>query len=131
MSLQLIPVMINGHPAHMDELMAIAKEHNLVVIEDCAQCYLAYRLRGIQRWHVINIHQVIPYSWSTHLDDADMSSMHQVTPMIGSTARVIHETRMHSFPRSRYYKGQIVGSFGEYTPVGMVMVDHRPSCDVV
>ena len=38
----LIPVMINGHPAHMDELMAIAAKHDLRVIEDCAQCYLAY-----------------------------------------------------------------------------------------
>ena len=37
----LIPVMINGHPAHMDELMAIAAKHDLRVIEDCAQCYLA------------------------------------------------------------------------------------------
>ena len=38
----LIPVMINGVPAHMDELMALAEEHSLAVIEDCAQCYLSY-----------------------------------------------------------------------------------------
>ena len=34
--------MINGHPAHIDELMALCNEHNLAMIEDCAQCYLAY-----------------------------------------------------------------------------------------
>lgn len=34
--------MINGHPAHIDELMALCKKHDLAMIEDCAQCYLAY-----------------------------------------------------------------------------------------
>lgn len=33
----IIPVHIAGNPADMDNIMAIAKEHNLVVIEDTAQ----------------------------------------------------------------------------------------------
>ncbi len=33
----IIPVHLFGHPADMDEIMAIAKKHNLKVIEDCAQ----------------------------------------------------------------------------------------------
>ncbi len=33
----IIPVHLYGQPADMDELMALAKAHNLVVIEDCAQ----------------------------------------------------------------------------------------------
>lgn len=33
----IMPVHIYGHPCHMDELMAIAKKHNLLVIEDCAE----------------------------------------------------------------------------------------------
>ena len=33
----LVVVHLFGHPAPMDELMALAKEHNLAVIEDCAQ----------------------------------------------------------------------------------------------
>lgn len=33
----IMPVHIYGHPCHMEELMAIAKEHNLLVIEDCAE----------------------------------------------------------------------------------------------
>jgi len=33
----IIPVHIYGHPAEMDEIMAIAKRHSLVVIEDAAQ----------------------------------------------------------------------------------------------
>jgi perosamine synthetase len=34
-------VHIFGNPAKMDEIMAIAKKHNLLVIEDCAQAPLA------------------------------------------------------------------------------------------
>ncbi|HRJ70665.1 MAG TPA: DegT/DnrJ/EryC1/StrS family aminotransferase [Terrimicrobiaceae bacterium] len=37
----IIPVHLYGHPAAMDELMAIAEKHNLWVIEDCAQAHLA------------------------------------------------------------------------------------------
>ncbi|TCB60067.1 DegT/DnrJ/EryC1/StrS family aminotransferase [Rhizobium leguminosarum bv. viciae] len=33
---------VYGHPADMDAIMAIARKHNLVVIEDCAQAHLAY-----------------------------------------------------------------------------------------
>ncbi len=41
----IIPVHLNGHPANMDEIMAIAKEHGLVIIEDCAQAHGA-RYKG-------------------------------------------------------------------------------------
>jgi len=33
----VIPVHLFGHPADMDEIMMLAKKHNLKVIEDCAQ----------------------------------------------------------------------------------------------
>lgn len=33
----LIVVHLFGHPAPMDEILAVAREHNLAVIEDCAQ----------------------------------------------------------------------------------------------
>lgn len=36
----ILVVHIFGHPAAMDEIMAIAKKHNLKVIEDCAQAPL-------------------------------------------------------------------------------------------
>jgi len=35
----IIPVHLAGHPAEMDEIMQIAEEHGLVVIEDCAQAH--------------------------------------------------------------------------------------------
>lgn len=35
----IIPVHLFGHPAEMDELMAIARRHGLAVIEDCAQAF--------------------------------------------------------------------------------------------
>lgn len=36
----IIPVALYGLSPDMDEIMAIAREHNLVVIEDCAECFL-------------------------------------------------------------------------------------------
>lgn len=33
---------VYGHPADMDAIMAIARKHELFVIEDCAQAHLAY-----------------------------------------------------------------------------------------
>jgi dTDP-4-amino-4,6-dideoxygalactose transaminase len=41
----IIPVHLFGQPAEMDEIMAIARRHNLWVIEDCAQAHLA-RYKG-------------------------------------------------------------------------------------
>lgn len=35
----IIPVHLNGYPADMDEINAIAKKHNLVVIEDACQAH--------------------------------------------------------------------------------------------
>jgi len=37
----IIPVHLYGQPADMDAIMAIARKHNLWVIEDCAQAHLA------------------------------------------------------------------------------------------
>jgi dTDP-4-amino-4,6-dideoxygalactose transaminase len=37
----IIPVHLYGQPAGMDDVMAIAKKHNLYVIEDCAQSHFA------------------------------------------------------------------------------------------
>lgn len=41
----IIPVHLYGQPADMDAVMAIARKHNLWVIEDCAQAHLA-RYKG-------------------------------------------------------------------------------------
>lgn len=35
----VIPVHLYGNPAEMDDVMAVAEEHNLIVIEDCAQAH--------------------------------------------------------------------------------------------
>ena len=43
----IIPVHLYGQPADMDAIMAIARKHNLWVIEDCAQAHLA-RYKGQQ-----------------------------------------------------------------------------------
>lgn len=38
----IIVVHLAGNAADMDEIMAIAKKHNIKVVEDCAQAYLTY-----------------------------------------------------------------------------------------
>jgi dTDP-4-amino-4,6-dideoxygalactose transaminase len=43
----IIPVHLYGQPADMDAIMAIARKHNLWVVEDCAQAHLA-RYKGRQ-----------------------------------------------------------------------------------
>ncbi len=51
----IIPVHLSGHPAEMDEIMEIAEENNLVVIEDCAQAHGAeYKGRKIGTFGHIN-----------------------------------------------------------------------------
>lgn len=37
----IIPVHLYGQPADMDAIMAIARKHNLWIVEDCAQAHLA------------------------------------------------------------------------------------------
>ncbi|MDD5529401.1 MAG: DegT/DnrJ/EryC1/StrS family aminotransferase [bacterium] len=38
----IVPVHIAGHPCEMDEIMKIAKKHNLIVIEDAAHAFGTY-----------------------------------------------------------------------------------------
>jgi len=37
----VIPVHLGGNPCDMDRILAIARKHGLMVIEDCSQCYCA------------------------------------------------------------------------------------------
>lgn len=47
----ILPVHIAGYPADMDALIAVARRHNLKIIEDCAQAHGAeWRGRGVGSW---------------------------------------------------------------------------------
>ena len=55
----LMLVHLYGHPCDMDAIMAIAKKHDLLVIEDCAEAFGA-RYKGI---HVGNFGDIAAYSF--------------------------------------------------------------------
>lgn len=47
----IMPVHLTGNPSDMDAIMAIAREHNLYVIEDCAQAWgTRYRGQPVGSW---------------------------------------------------------------------------------
>jgi dTDP-4-amino-4,6-dideoxygalactose transaminase len=47
----VIPVHLTGRPAHMPEIMAIARKHGLLVLEDCAQAIGARRMgQSVGTW---------------------------------------------------------------------------------
>lgn len=51
----IIPVHLYGQPAAMDEIMKVAKKHNIAVLEDCAQAHGAkYKSNG--EWKNIGIY---------------------------------------------------------------------------
>ena len=60
----IAPVHLYGHPCDMDALMALAKKHNLVVIEDTAQAFTGkYKLGGTD-WKMLgSIGQCGTYSF--------------------------------------------------------------------
>lgn len=60
----IAPVHLYGHPCDMDALMAIAKRHNLLVIEDTAQAFTGkYKLGGTE-WKMLgSIGQCGTYSF--------------------------------------------------------------------
>ena len=47
----IIPVHLAGHPAEIKQIMEIARDHNLVVVEDCAQAHSArYKGKLVGTW---------------------------------------------------------------------------------
>jgi dTDP-4-amino-4,6-dideoxygalactose transaminase len=47
----VVPTHVYGLPCDMDEILAVAREHRLRVVEDCAHA-LGATYRGRQRGHV-------------------------------------------------------------------------------
>ncbi|MBN1385114.1 MAG: DegT/DnrJ/EryC1/StrS family aminotransferase [Elusimicrobia bacterium] len=48
----ILPVHMYGHPGNMEEILKIAKKHDLKVIEDCAQSFSAKYMTADSRWQV-------------------------------------------------------------------------------
>ncbi|SEM79088.1 DegT/DnrJ/EryC1/StrS family aminotransferase [Lihuaxuella thermophila] len=100
----IIPVHIFGQPADMEEIMAIAKEHNLFVLEDAAQAMGSeYKGRKIGSWGHAATFSFFPTKNLGGYGDGGM-----ITTNDDELARKIRSLRVHgSNPESKYYNSMI------------------------
>ncbi|MGC8728490.1 MAG: DegT/DnrJ/EryC1/StrS family aminotransferase [Elusimicrobiales bacterium] len=101
----ILPVHLYGHPANMKEIMEIAKKHNLIVIEDCAQAFTAKYKMGTDWKFVGSIGKCGTFSFfpAKNLgaygdgglittDDEKVANMIKTLRNHGSSQRYIYET---------------------------------------
>ena len=98
----IIPVHLFGHPADMDPIMAIAKKHNLRVIEDCAQAFGAvYHGRKVGAIGDIGCFSFFPSKNLAGYGDGGM-----IVTRSDETAAKIKMLRNHGSAR-RYYHDEV------------------------
>jgi dTDP-4-amino-4,6-dideoxygalactose transaminase len=69
----IIPVHLYGHPADLDSILAIAREHGIHVVEDCAQAHGAmYRRRRVGSLGVVGCFSFYPTKNLGALGDGGM-----------------------------------------------------------
>lgn len=109
----LLPVDFAGHPADLDELMAVAGQHGLVVIEDAAHALGArYRQRpvgSISHMSVFSFHPV------KHLTTGEGGMVTTDNPDLAARLRLFRSHGIASDARTREAQGQW---FYEMTALG-------------
>ena len=91
----LIPVHLFGRPVDMTRLMAIAKAHNLAVVEDCAQATGAsWNGRPVGSWGDIGCFSFFPTKNLGAAGDAGAVTCHDA-----SLAQRMRELAVHGMPR--------------------------------
>lgn len=98
----LVPVHLNGHPADMDPLLALAREHGLVVVEDCAQAHGA-RYKG-RRCGSMGDAGAFSFYFTKNLGAFGECGF--VTLRDARTAQVVRELRHHGHT-SKFEHGRI------------------------
>jgi perosamine synthetase len=94
----IMPVHLYGHPCEMDQLMAIAREHRLFVVEDCAEAF-GTRYKGR---HV-----------GTFGDISTFSFFGNKTITTGEGGMVVTGDKT-LIERARHFKGQGLANHREY-----------------
>lgn len=96
----IIPVHLYGHPADLDPLLAIAKKHNLAIVEDTAQAHCAkYKGRTVGSFGVMSEFSFYPgknlgaagEGGALLLNDDAMASRARALREHGSTVRYYHD----------------------------------------
>jgi dTDP-4-amino-4,6-dideoxygalactose transaminase len=98
----ILPVHLNGHPADMDPLLALAREHRLFVVEDCAQAHGA-RYKG-RRCGSMGDAGAFSFYFTKNLGAFGECGF--VTLKDAATAQVVRELRHHGHT-SKFEHGRI------------------------
>lgn len=93
----IIVTHVYGHPADMDAIMAIARKHDLFVIEDCAQAHLAYH-KGRLCGTIGNL-GCFSFQQSKHMTTGDGGMV--ITNEEARFGRVLRQCSDKAWPRER------------------------------
>ncbi len=100
----LIPVDYAGHPADLDDLMEMAKEHNLVVIEDACHAlgaeYRGRRVGGLSDMTVFSFHPV------KHITTGEGGMVTTNNSEFAKRLRLLRNHGIEGDARQRQAKGQ-------------------------
>ena len=102
----IIPVHLYGQPADMDAILAIARRHNLPVIEDAAQSFGAeYRGKAVGSLAEFGIVSFFPSKNLGALGDAGLLVTND--PVLAEKSRLLRDHGAHP----RYFHSMIGGNF--------------------
>jgi perosamine synthetase len=105
----IIPVHLFGHPAEMDEILEIAKTHNLKIIEDCAQAIGAkYKGKNVG---TIGDCGIFSFQETKSLSTGEGGMLVTDDDKIMEVARLVrnHGEAIHENQEQRSYKTEILG----------------------
>ena len=113
----IVPVHLYGQPADMDPILAIAKKHNLTVIEDCSQAHIAeYKGRRIGSFGRVGTFSFYPgknlgaygEAGAVVTNDSDLYERMLRFRQHGAVVKYVHDIEGHNY-RMEEIQGAVLG----------------------